>query len=123
MRCRLRSSRRFILASAISLVPLAAQGQTWISAVDGSWSDLSRWSTAPASSATTALTFAPTGSQTYTATDDFAGPFLLNALSLGGNSAGSITLGAGSVSSLRFAGINPVISNSGLSPVTLLGRI
>src|SRR5690242_2414443 len=91
MRCRVRSSRRFfVLASAISLVPLAAHGQTWISPVDGSWSDASRWSALPVSSATTSLLFAPTGSQTYTATDDFAGPFLVNSLNLGGNSTGAI---------------------------------
>ena len=124
MGCGLRSSRRFlVLTSAIGLMPCLAKAQIWISGVDGSWTDATRWSSPPASSPATSLLFSPTGAQSYVATDDFAGRFLLNAITFSGSSTGSVTLGAGSLSSLLFSGVSPTIANSDPSQVTILGRL
>src|SRR4051812_29998180 len=124
MHRRLRVSKRWmLLASALSAAPFTALAQTWISATDGSWSDVSRWSALPSAGTSTNLFFVPTGAQTYTATDDFGAPFTLGTLTFGGTSTGAVTLGSGPTSSLRFAAGTTGINNSGLSPVLLAGRM
>src|SRR5262245_37668576 len=124
MRDGLRNSRRWrLLASEIALTPFASEAQTWISAVSGSWSEPARWTAMPVPAPSTVLFFSPTGAQTYTATDDVGGPFLLNAINFGGTSSGSITIAAGSLSMLRFAGAVPAINNISTSQITLGGRL
>jgi autotransporter-associated beta strand protein len=78
----------------------------------GAWSEPLNWSSPLVAGPTTALTFAPTGTQSYTATDDLAGPFVLNQIVLAGTSGGSVTIGAGSLSSFRFAGSSASIQSS-----------
>src|SRR5205814_10016679 len=76
------------------------------------------------SSQATGLTFSPTGSQTYVATDDLPGIFQAATLNFSGTSTGSITIGGGSISSIQLRGFtNPAINNTGTSPVYLTGRI
>jgi autotransporter-associated beta strand protein len=104
-------------------MPNLAHAQTWLSNVDGSWSDATRWTVLPVSGPGTALTFSPIATQTYTAVDDFAGPFLLNSIVFAGTSSGSVTIGAGSLSSLVFTGASPSIANSSPSQVTILTPI
>ena len=50
-----------VLTSAIGLMPCLAKAETWISGVDGSWTDATRWSSPPASGPATSLVFSPTG--------------------------------------------------------------
>src|SRR4051794_16919059 len=115
--------RWLVLASALSPAPFASHAQTWVSTTDGSWSDVSRWSTLPAPGTSTNLFFVPTGAQTYTATDDFGAPFTIGTLTFGGTSTGAVTLGSGPTSSLRFGAGTTGINNSGLSPVMIAGRM
>src|SRR3954471_15045349 len=102
MHRRLRVSKRWLVLASALTAPCFVRGQTWISATDGSWSDASRWSALPVPGTSTNLFFSPTGSQTYTALDDFGAPFTVGTLTFGGTSTGSITLGSGLTSSLRF---------------------
>ena len=79
-----RSSSKWLLSAAaiqaIAFSAATAHAQTWISPSSGLWTNPLNWTTLPVSGTSTILTFAPSGTQSYVATDDFAGPFVLNQL-------------------------------------------
>src|SRR5262245_37379261 len=114
---------RRVLAVAL-LLPTAAAAQTWTSAASGNWSDGTNWSSAPnppTSGATTALVFPNPFATAYTATNDFAGGFSLNALTLNNASNSPVVLANGASATLITTGSNPAINVAGPGPVTLSG--
>src|SRR5437764_118434 len=131
---RNRTRRALLLAAAAAPMlawPLrgAAQTATWISGVGDVWSNPANWSAPPVSGPVNTLEFTASGSQSYTAIDDFPGRFVLGAGQFGsgtiaftGSSTGSMTLATGSLSLLRF-GFSNRISQSSPGDVYLNGRI
>ncbi len=105
-----------------SITPWAA-AQTWVSPASGVWSDPLNWSAPPVSGATTDLWFPSSGAQSYVATDDFPGPFMLRGMIFNGTSTGPISVNTGSLSWLRHAGGGTLIDNRGVGPVLLNGRV
>jgi autotransporter-associated beta strand protein len=81
----------------------------------GNWSTNFNWGNgaAPTTSINKELDFLDSGSSGYTATDDFAGAFSLNALVLGNNTAHTDSIANGLGSSLTLAGATPTITQSG----------
>src|SRR5205823_1962090 len=96
--------------------------QTWLDPTSGSWSVGANWlgGVAPVSSASTQLTFNSSGSQSYTATNDIADPFMLNTLNL--NNAGTVGFNV-SGQSLLFAGAGRAINLAGAGPVHVAAPI
>jgi autotransporter-associated beta strand protein/T5SS/PEP-CTERM-associated repeat protein len=119
--------RRPIRLAWLALLLLAAPADaqsTWSNPAGGNWNVAGNWGgTAPVSSATTALIFGAVATQnaSYTATNNIADPFDLNALTFN-NTAGTVTLAG---TALNFTGTNPTITQSGAgaavvtTPITL----
>lgn len=110
---------RFVLGiSAVLLIVPGSQAQTWTAAASGNWSLGANWSPgAPASGSTTALTFPSSNATAYTATNDIANPFVLNALTINNTGTGTITIApAAAGGALSFAGANPTMTVSGSGP-------
>jgi fibronectin-binding autotransporter adhesin len=102
--------------------PASAQNYTWNDPNTGVWSSASNWvgPSAPSSSVTTVLAFSASKSQTYTATNDLANPFLLNRLTLSNTGSGTITIApAAGSGAIRFAGTDPQVVTTGSGAVTL----
>ena len=123
MRRAARRHRHVLLAGAVvgSITPWAA-AQTWVSPTSGLWSNPANWSVPPVSGPTTDLVFPSSGTQSYVATDDFPGPFVLRGMTFNGTSTGSITVNTGSLSWLRHTGSGTLVENRGIGPVLLNGR-
>jgi len=83
-------------AGGLALATQWAGAQTWVNPNSGSWSVGANWvgSTPPVSAATTVLQFNATGSQTYTAFNNIANPFTLNAMNFNNTSTGAINIAA-----------------------------
>jgi autotransporter-associated beta strand protein len=118
---------RAAVTACAAAVPLAAwssaaHAQTWVSPIDGLWSNPANWSAPPVSGSTTDLIFPSADPQSYIATNDFPGPFVLRNLSFTGTSTGSVSVSTGSLSTLQFAGLFPNITSSATGPVFLNGR-
>lgn len=91
---------------------LLAQSATWTSTVGGNWSSAANWNVLPTSDLATTLTFAGSGTQNYTATNDLLDPFDLNKIILNSTSSGTPTIAG---AKLRFLGTSAAIrqDNSG----------
>jgi hypothetical protein len=98
-------------AACSALLPLA-YAQTWLNPNSGSWSIAGNWvgGVVPFPSASTQLTFNASGAQSYTAFNDIADPFTLNALRFNASSTGPIQIAGGG---LRFDGATAGITQSG----------
>src|SRR5262249_17424330 len=110
-----------VACSSVICIDRRADAQNWISSTGGSWSDPLNWDVPPVPGSTTVINFAPTGTQSFTATNDFPGPFVLNSLTAGGQSTGSITIAAGSVSMFNFTGSTPTIQSTSPGNVIING--
>src|SRR5262245_61644286 len=88
-----RAAHGATLLILLAVAPHAPAQSTWNNAAGGNWSVAGNWQagTAPVSSATTAVIFGSPATQTatYTATNDIANPFQLNALTIN-NTAGTV---------------------------------
>jgi hypothetical protein len=110
-----RARRRLFRAVAIAAT-LAPRGgafaQTWLNPVSGSWSIGANWvgGVAPVLSSSTQLAFGATGVQSYSAFNDIANPFTLNALRFDTSSIAPISIAGGA---LTFAGTAPTITHVG----------
>jgi fibronectin-binding autotransporter adhesin len=78
-------------------------GASTAAPASGNWSVSGNWDTAPISSTTTILGFAGSGSTAYTSTDDIAGAFTLNQITLSNTSTVTDFLNASTGSSLNFS--------------------
>src|ERR687886_297372 len=91
-----RNAKAFaVLSAAVGLTALThtASAQTWISTTSSNWANGANWTGgAPIPGVTTQIGFAAAG--TYTATNDIANPFTLNALSFN-NGSGNPTIAGG----------------------------
>src|SRR5262245_43987377 len=118
-----RHTRTGLLAAGLVILflvgPAARAQSVWNNPAGGNWSIGGNWQggTAPTSGLTTALVFGSpvTQAATYTATNDIANPFQLNALTIN-NTAGTVTLAG---SALNFAGTNPTITVGDAGNLTL----
>ncbi len=110
------------MACAVSGLCRWSEAQTWLPGADGVWSNALNWSGPLVSSGTTDLVFPASGTQTYVATNDLVGPFLVHGMSFTGSSTGAITVESGSLSTIHFAGASPFINNTAFGPVFLSGR-
>lgn len=108
-----RKRKMLLAASLIGVATSVSLGQTWISS-NGSWSDVSKWSAQPLPSDTTTLMFPMLGAGTlaYTSTNDLPGPFTLDDIAVSGIAGGSVVLGSGGTSSLKFGSFSPAVSVS-----------
>jgi T5SS/PEP-CTERM-associated repeat protein/autotransporter-associated beta strand protein len=103
-----------------------AQEYTWNAPTTGDWSVGANWlgGTAPPSDPMTQLVFLATGTQTYTATNNIANPFVLNRVTVGNSGTGKITIaqvaGGGA---LTFTGTTPQFLNTGSGAVDVLTPI
>lgn len=123
MRVRQKDAlRAAVLACAVGSMTQWASGQTWISPTSGVWSNPANWTAPVVSGATTDLVFPSSGVQTYVATNDFPGPFVVHSMSFTGTSSGSVAVATGSLSTWRSGGASPLISNTSVGPVFLSGR-
>jgi fibronectin-binding autotransporter adhesin len=115
----MRFLTRFVgaaFAGALALTP--APAQTWSGGGgSGSWSNDANWTggSRPASSATTAITFA--GTNQLTTTQDIPNPpLLLNSLTFDAT-AGAFTVGG--TNELRFSGASPTLVQSSANPISI----
>jgi T5SS/PEP-CTERM-associated repeat protein/autotransporter-associated beta strand protein len=104
----------FAAAVTAALLPRPAAAQSvWTDIAGGNWNVSDNWvgGTIPVPGATTALIFGDPTTQaaTYTATNNIANPFNLNALTVN-NTAGTVTIAG---DPLTFTGTNPTITVSG----------
>src|SRR5262245_19985273 len=98
-------------AAAVALLGLAGPARaqfTWNNPAGGPWSVGGNWlgGTAPAAGPTVALIFPNASPAGYTATNDIANPFVLNALTFDNAAAGLITVAPDTANggALSFAG-------------------
>jgi autotransporter-associated beta strand protein len=115
---RANKSRLFVavggvVAGLAAFAPGSARGQSylWNTETSGTWSDGTKWDLGvPVPGTTTALTFAATGTSSYTATNDLTpNPFILNALAFNNTGTGLITLAG---NGLALAGTTPTFTVS-----------
>ena len=104
-----------LLAAAAVITPIlnsSSAAQTWVNPNTGNWSVASNWvgGLAPSSAPSTQLVFNAANAESYTASNDFASPFALNALTFNNSGSGLITL---DLNALGFNGANPAIVQSG----------
>jgi T5SS/PEP-CTERM-associated repeat protein len=112
-------------ATVCSALTTGADGQTWLNPNSGSWSGASNWigGLVPVPSTSTQLTFNASDAQSYTAFNDIADPFTLNAINVSaiGNSEVGLTgqqlLFAGAGRSINFAGAGGAVMIS--NPIQL----
>jgi len=97
---------------AFLILSLSAHAQNWKNPSGGNWTTGTNWvgNTAPVSGSATTLKFTAGNSINYTATDDFAGIFLLNSITFNPGSSSTVTIGASGGSSLEFTGTNPFMT-------------
>jgi fibronectin-binding autotransporter adhesin len=108
------ASSLLVLAALLLAAPFAA-GQTWTATSSGNWSTASNWNNgagpAPTSSSTTVLTFSPSGTTSYTATNNISNPFVLENLNLDSTSSATNTIAG---SQLQFANLGGIsVSGTG----------
>ena len=119
-----RRVRRFAAlgTSVLALSALTVKAVTWFwDSTTNSWSSSVDWiapgpAGPPASAIDTILSFDGSGSTAYTSTDDIAGPFLLNGLTLNSTATVTETISGTAGNPLTFSangGTNPTISASG----------
>jgi T5SS/PEP-CTERM-associated repeat protein len=108
------------VASAAAVVSLAApsSAQTWLNPNTGSWSVPGNWvnNIVPVSGATTVVNFNAVAAQSYSAFQNIAAPFTLNAINFNNSGSGLITV---SGQQIQFAGTNPAINQSGSGNATI----
>lgn len=114
----LRRIRLAIGLVAAALVSGASAQYVWTSASSGPWSQPANWlgGNAPPSGggAGISLTFSSIGTFSYTASDDYLGPFFLNKLDFAANGSQFTGISEGS---LYFVGANAGITYSGAGPM------
>jgi T5SS/PEP-CTERM-associated repeat protein/autotransporter-associated beta strand protein len=90
--------------------PAGAQDYTWNQPNTGDWANGANWTfgTAPPSAASTELIFTALGTNSYTATNDIADPFLLKRLTFNNEGTGTITINGGA---LTFANLDSELIN------------
>src|SRR5690349_15134323 len=113
-----------VLAAASSLAVTSkwAGAQTWVNPNSGSWSVGTNWvgGLPPVPGATTALTFNATGTQTYTAFNNIANPFALNAVNFNNAGTGVVTIAGQDV---LFNGASPGMTKAGNGAVTISNNL
>ena len=117
-------------AALLSILPSRAVAQTnpytWNLTASGNWNTAADWlngnntAEVPPSGATTQIIFA--GSTTYTATDNIAGAFSLNSLTI--SNTGTTTIAASTGDSLSFGGTAPGLTvSAGAGAATISAAI
>ena len=110
---------RFWITAVVFLglaVPASAQSPYTWNTTDGNWNTAGNWldnlnnPAVPVSSTTTGLIFNASGTTSYTATNDIAGTFILNSLTVNNSGSGTITLAG---TRLDFGGTAPTLDVTG----------
>ncbi len=108
------------LAFGLALTCLAAwevSAQTtnsWTNTVSGNWTAATNWTPgAPASAPTNILQFLASAGVSYTATNNFASPFILNRLVLNSTSSNLITLAGNSLQFTQNVAVAPQLLQNG----------
>ena len=110
---------RFWITAVVFLglaVPASAQSPYTWNTTDGNWNTAGNWldnlnnPAVPVSSTTTGLIFNASGTTNYTATNDIAGTFILNSLTVNNSGSGTITLAG---TRLDFGGTAPTLDVTG----------
>jgi len=109
-------------AAGLAATVQLSHAQTWINTAGGSWSVPGNWfnNTVPTSSNSTVVLFNATAAQSYTAFQNIATPFNLNAINFNNGGTGLITIAG---QDLSFGGTNAAINIAGSGGQTVSNNI